>query len=67
MDTLLASEVEDKPRISTVINCDEETLGELGYRQEFKLMFNLRSIFSLSFLTLELLLSVAITLGYSLG
>jgi hypothetical protein len=67
MDSILAAEVEGRPRISTVINSDDETLGELGYRQEFKRKFNLRSIFSLSFSTLGLLPSIAATLGYSLG
>jgi hypothetical protein len=67
MDGIIASEVEGGPPISTVINSDDKTLGELGYRQEFRRKFNLRSIFSLSFSTLGLLPSIAATLGYSLG
>jgi hypothetical protein len=66
MDTP-AAEVEDRPQISTVINSDDEILGELGYRQEFKRKFSLWSIFGLSFATLGLLPSVAATMGYALG
>jgi hypothetical protein len=50
-----------------MVDVDDETLKELGYRQEFKRKFNFWSLFSLSFSAVGLLPSVAATLGYSLG
>jgi hypothetical protein len=55
---------EERPIAATM---DDETLEELGYRQEFKRTFSRWSIFSLSFSTMGLLPSMAATLDYSLG
>jgi hypothetical protein len=52
---------------SLALNIDDETLKDLGYRQEFKRKFGFWTIFSLSFSFLGLLPSVAATLQYSLG
>jgi len=57
----------EEPQSTHVPNSDDETLEELGYRQEFKREFGFWSIFGLSFSALGLLPSVAATLGFSLG
>lgn len=46
---------------------DDQTLGALGYKQEFKRDFTVIESFSVSFSVLGLLPSVASTIGYSLG
>ncbi|OQO03957.1 hypothetical protein B0A48_10599 [Cryoendolithus antarcticus] len=46
---------------------DEQALGALGYKQEFKRDFTLFESFSVSFSVLGLLPSIASTLGYGLG
>jgi hypothetical protein len=58
---------EEAMETSLALNVDDETLKDLGYRQEFKRKFGFWSIFSLSFSYLGLIPSVAATLGYSLG
>jgi hypothetical protein len=64
MEQILGSEAGET---SFLVDVDDETLKDLGYRQEFKRKFNSWTIFSLSFSYLGLLPSVAATLGYSLG
>ncbi|KAM0150421.1 hypothetical protein ACHAPG_008849 [Botrytis cinerea] len=46
---------------------DEEILGSLGYKQEFKRELSIWSSFGVSFSCLGLLPSIASTLGYNLG
>jgi hypothetical protein len=46
---------------------DAFLLETLGYRQRFRRRFNLWSSFSLGFVSLGLLPSIASTLSYSLG
>ncbi|KIV90844.1 hypothetical protein PV10_05452 [Exophiala mesophila] len=46
---------------------DDQTLGALGYKQEFKRDFTIWESFSVSFSVLGLLPSIASTIGYSLG
>ena len=53
--------------IDQTFDADDEALGTLGYRQEFRRHLTLSSIFSLSFSILGLLPSIAATLSFSLG
>ena len=46
---------------------DDETLGALGYKQEFKRDFSIFESFSVSFSVLGLLPSIASTISYAMG
>ncbi|TEY61240.1 hypothetical protein BOTCAL_0172g00160 [Botryotinia calthae] len=65
--TSIFSKTGDHAVIDHKADTDEEILGSLGYKQEFKRELSVWSSFGVSFSCLGLLPSIASTLGYNLG